>query len=76
MFVSIRPQADVLNSELNELSERYSQKCLELKSTEQNSNSRETELNNKKKEMEQLQRENQVAGNEILFRSPKIGSHY
>lgn len=53
------PQADVLHSELNELSECYSQKCLELKSTEQNSNSRETELNNKKKEMEQLQRENQ-----------------
>ncbi|KAM4750108.1 myosin phosphatase Rho-interacting protein-like [Anableps anableps] len=53
------PQADVLHSELNVLSERYSQKCLELKSTEQNSKSRETELDHKKKEMEQLQRENQ-----------------
>ncbi|XP_027874832.1 TRIO and F-actin-binding protein-like isoform X1 [Xiphophorus couchianus] len=53
------PQADVLHSELNVLSERYSQKCLELKSTEHNSKSRETELDYKKKEMEQLQRENQ-----------------
>uniref|UniRef100_A0A087Y3H9 PH domain-containing protein n=1 Tax=Poecilia formosa TaxID=48698 RepID=A0A087Y3H9_POEFO len=53
------PQADVLHGELNVLSERYSQKCLELKSTEHNSKSRETELDYKKKEMEQLQRENQ-----------------
>ncbi|XP_014847466.1 PREDICTED: myosin phosphatase Rho-interacting protein-like [Poecilia mexicana] len=53
------PQADVLHGELNVLSEQYSQKCLELKSTEHNSKSRETELDYKKKEMEQLQRENQ-----------------
>uniref|UniRef100_A0A3P9PM70 PH domain-containing protein n=1 Tax=Poecilia reticulata TaxID=8081 RepID=A0A3P9PM70_POERE len=53
------PQADVLHGELNVLSERYSQKCLELKSSEHNSKSRETELDYKKKEMEQLQRENQ-----------------
>ncbi|MED6259065.1 hypothetical protein ATANTOWER_016477, partial [Ataeniobius toweri] len=53
------PQADVLHSELNVLSERYSQKCLELRSSEQSSKNRETELDHKKKEMEQLQRENQ-----------------
>ncbi|MEQ2272782.1 hypothetical protein XENORESO_012252 [Xenotaenia resolanae] len=58
-FVYIRPQADVLHSELNVLSERYSQKCLELRSSEQSSKNRETELDHKKKEMEQLQRENQ-----------------
>ncbi|MED6273778.1 hypothetical protein CHARACLAT_009924 [Characodon lateralis] len=53
------PQADVLHSELNVLSEHYSQKCLELRSSEQSNKNRETELDHKKKEMEQLQRENQ-----------------
>ncbi|XP_035493339.2 TRIO and F-actin-binding protein-like [Scophthalmus maximus] len=53
------PQADVLHSELDVLSDRYSQKCLELNSTEQSSKSRETELGHKEKELEQLRRENQ-----------------
>ncbi|KAM4594686.1 TRIO and F-actin-binding protein-like [Fundulus diaphanus] len=53
------PQADVLHSELNVLSERYSQKCLELKRSEHNGKSRENELDDKRNEMEQLQRENQ-----------------
>uniref|UniRef100_A0AAZ1Y3W1 PH domain-containing protein n=1 Tax=Oreochromis aureus TaxID=47969 RepID=A0AAZ1Y3W1_OREAU len=52
-------QADVLHSELDVLSERYSQKCLELDRTEQSSKSRETELGRKEKELEQLRRENQ-----------------
>ncbi|XP_071392782.1 TRIO and F-actin-binding protein-like [Centroberyx affinis] len=53
------PQADVLHSELDVLSERYSQKCLELSRTEQSSRGRETELGRKEREMEQLRRENQ-----------------
>ncbi|XP_037620659.1 TRIO and F-actin-binding protein-like [Sebastes umbrosus] len=53
------PQADVLHSELDELSERYSQKCLELSRTEQSSLGRETELSHKERELEQLRRENQ-----------------
>ncbi|XP_044045033.1 myosin phosphatase Rho-interacting protein-like [Siniperca chuatsi] len=53
------PQADVLHTELNVLSERYSQKCLELSRTEQSSKGRETELGRKERELEQLRRENQ-----------------
>ncbi|XP_018520625.1 myosin phosphatase Rho-interacting protein [Lates calcarifer] len=53
------PQADVLHSELDVLSERYSQKCLELSRTEQSSKSRESELGRKERELEQLRRENQ-----------------
>ncbi|XP_042287665.1 myosin phosphatase Rho-interacting protein-like isoform X1 [Thunnus maccoyii] len=53
------PQADVLHSELDVLSERYSQKCLELSRTEQSSKSRETELGCKERELRQLKRENQ-----------------
>ncbi|XP_039667999.1 myosin phosphatase Rho-interacting protein-like isoform X2 [Perca fluviatilis] len=53
------PQADVLHSELDVLSERYSQKCLELSRTEQSSQGQETELGLKERELEQLRRENQ-----------------
>lgn len=60
VFVRVRPQADVLHSELDVLSERYSQKCLELSRTEQSSLGRETELSHKERELEQLRRENQV----------------
>ncbi|XP_062281661.1 TRIO and F-actin-binding protein-like [Scomber scombrus] len=52
------PQADILHSELDDLSERYSQKCLELSRTEPSSKSRETELGCKERELEQLRREN------------------
>lgn len=58
--VCVRPRADILHSELDVLSERYSQKCLELSRTEQSSKSRETELSHKERELEQLRRENQV----------------
>lgn len=60
VFVRVRPQADILHSELDVLSERYSQKCLELSCTEQSSKGRETELGRKERELEQLRRENQV----------------
>ncbi|XP_070777221.1 myosin phosphatase Rho-interacting protein-like [Enoplosus armatus] len=53
------PRADVLHSELDVLSERYSQTCLELSRTEQSSKGRETELGRKERELEQLRRENQ-----------------
>ncbi|XP_029299332.1 TRIO and F-actin-binding protein-like [Cottoperca gobio] len=53
------PQADVLHSELDVLSERYSQKCLELSRTEQSSQGRDSELCRKERELEQLRRENQ-----------------
>uniref|UniRef100_A0A3B3DQ78 PH domain-containing protein n=1 Tax=Oryzias melastigma TaxID=30732 RepID=A0A3B3DQ78_ORYME len=53
------PRADALHGELNALSEQYSQKCLELSCTEQNSKRREAELDFKKRELQQLQRENQ-----------------
>lgn len=60
MFVLVRPQADVFHSELDVLSERYSEKCLQLSLTEQSSKGRETELGCKERELEQLRRENQV----------------
>lgn len=60
VFVLVRPQADVLHIELDALSERYSQKCLQLSHTEQSSRGRETELGHKERELEQLRRENQV----------------
>nr|XP_020452752.1 TRIO and F-actin-binding protein-like [Monopterus albus] len=53
------PQADVLHSELDVLSQHYSQKCLELSCAEQSSNSQVTELGRKEIELEQLRRENQ-----------------
>ncbi|XP_038569853.1 TRIO and F-actin-binding protein-like [Micropterus salmoides] len=53
------PQADILHSELDVLSERYSQKCLELSRTEQSSKGREMELGRKERELEQLKRENE-----------------
>lgn len=66
MFVCARLQADILHSELDVLSERYSQKCLELDRTEQSSKSRETELGCKEKELEQLRRENQVSAQPLF----------
>uniref|UniRef100_A0A673CW52 PH domain-containing protein n=2 Tax=Sphaeramia orbicularis TaxID=375764 RepID=A0A673CW52_9TELE len=53
------PRAEVLHSELDVLSERYSQKCLELSHTEQSTKSRDAELERKDRELEQLRRENQ-----------------
>ncbi|CAJ1053496.1 myosin phosphatase Rho-interacting protein-like [Xyrichtys novacula] len=53
------PQADILHSELDVLSERYSQTCLQLSHTEQFSKSRESELSHKERELQQLRRENQ-----------------
>ncbi|KAG7486158.1 hypothetical protein JOB18_026176 [Solea senegalensis] len=52
------PPVDILHSELDVLSEHYSQTCLELSRTEQSSKSRETELGHKERELEQLRREN------------------
>uniref|UniRef100_A0A3P8ZEN9 PH domain-containing protein n=2 Tax=Esox lucius TaxID=8010 RepID=A0A3P8ZEN9_ESOLU len=52
------PQADAFSSELDVLSERYSQKCLELSRAEQSGKDRETELNRMEREMEQLCKEN------------------
>ncbi|XP_067115359.1 TRIO and F-actin-binding protein-like [Osmerus mordax] len=50
---------DSLHSELDVLSERYSQKCLELSRTEQSCGDRQTDLGRREREMEQLRRENQ-----------------
>lgn len=60
VFVRVRPQAEVLHRDLDVLSERYTQRCLELSCTEQTSKSKETELGTKERELKQLRRENQV----------------
>ena len=51
---------DSLHSELEVLSESYSQRCLELSRTEQSCGDRQTDLGRREREMEQLRRENQV----------------
>ncbi|XP_077474459.1 TRIO and F-actin binding protein b [Stigmatopora argus] len=48
-----------LQRELSGLSERYSQKCLELNRAEQNNAERERELTQKERDLEQLKKENQ-----------------
>ncbi|KAJ8001770.1 hypothetical protein DPEC_G00172880 [Dallia pectoralis] len=53
-----RPRAEASNSELDVLSERYSQKCLELSRVEQSGKDREMELNRMEREMELLCKEN------------------
>ncbi|XP_066531050.1 TRIO and F-actin binding protein b [Hoplias malabaricus] len=48
-----------LGRELQALSERYSQKCLELNRAEQHSGEKEREISQKEREIEQLKKENQ-----------------
>ncbi|XP_061088770.1 TRIO and F-actin-binding protein-like isoform X2 [Conger conger] len=48
-----------LQRELDDLSERYSQKCLELNRAEQSSAEREREISRREREMTQLRKENQ-----------------
>ncbi|XP_075879715.1 LOW QUALITY PROTEIN: TRIO and F-actin binding protein b [Nelusetta ayraudi] len=47
--------------ELAGLSERYSQKCLELNRAEQSNGEREREISRKERDMEQLRKENQAS---------------
>lgn len=55
-----RAEAQASQRELAGLSERYSQKCLELNRAEQNNAEREREISRKERDMEQLRKENQV----------------
>uniref|UniRef100_A0A7N8WWJ9 TRIO and F-actin binding protein b n=1 Tax=Mastacembelus armatus TaxID=205130 RepID=A0A7N8WWJ9_9TELE len=52
-------QTQSLQRELAGLSERYSQKCLELNRAEQNNAEREREISRRERDMEQLKKENQ-----------------
>ncbi|XP_067472498.1 TRIO and F-actin binding protein b [Thunnus thynnus] len=52
-------ESQALQRELAGLSERYSQKCLELNRAEQNNAEREREISRKERDMEQLRKENQ-----------------
>ncbi|XP_056136705.1 TRIO and F-actin-binding protein-like [Lampris incognitus] len=58
MYREQMPPADPLCSELDALSARLSQKCLEVSMSEQNVKGRETELGRMEREMAQLRREN------------------
>lgn len=75
--VPTRPQADVMHGGLDVLSEQYSQRCLQLSSSQQNSKSTETMLGYKERELEQLRRENQVSCTyTLLIMSPvSAGQH-
>ncbi|XP_069557390.1 TRIO and F-actin binding protein b [Brachyistius frenatus] len=57
--VQQKAEAQALQRELAGLSERYSQKCLELNRAEQNNAEREREISRKERDMEQLRKENQ-----------------
>uniref|UniRef100_A0A1A7XK33 TRIO and F-actin binding protein n=1 Tax=Iconisemion striatum TaxID=60296 RepID=A0A1A7XK33_9TELE len=59
------PQADALHGELNVLSENFFQKCQELNRAEQSSKSRDTDLDLKQRDLEQLQRENKELKNKL-----------
>ncbi|KAK5856672.1 hypothetical protein PBY51_008253 [Eleginops maclovinus] len=52
-------ETQALQRELAGLSERYSQKCLEVNRSEQSSAEREREISRKERDMEQLKKENQ-----------------
>uniref|UniRef100_A0A3Q0QPT2 TRIO and F-actin binding protein b n=1 Tax=Amphilophus citrinellus TaxID=61819 RepID=A0A3Q0QPT2_AMPCI len=54
-----KEEAQALQRELAGLSERYSQKCLELNRAEQNNAEREREISRKERDMEHLRKENQ-----------------
>lgn len=60
VFVPNRPHADTVHGKLGVLSEESVQKCLQLSSSQQNSQSRETTAGCKQRQLEQLRRENQV----------------
>ncbi|CAJ1075799.1 TRIO and F-actin binding protein b isoform X3 [Xyrichtys novacula] len=54
-----KAECQALQRELAGLSERYSQKCLDLNRAEQNNAEREREISCKERDMEQLRKENQ-----------------
>ncbi|KAJ8387544.1 hypothetical protein AAFF_G00152400 [Aldrovandia affinis] len=55
-----------LRRELDGLSERYSQKCLELNRAEQSNGEREREISRREREMEQLRKENQELQSRLM----------
>lgn len=61
-----RAESQSLQRELAGLSERYSQKCLELNRAEQNNAEREREISRKERDLEQLRKENQVSYQQIF----------
>ena len=64
VFILSRPlrlETQALQRELSGLSERYSQKCLELNRAEQSNGEREKDITRKESELEQLRKENQVS---------------
>ncbi|KAI1884579.1 hypothetical protein AGOR_G00227840 [Albula goreensis] len=66
--LSIQQQSETqaLQRELDGLSERYSQKCLELNRAEQSNGEREREISRREREMEQLRKENQELQSRLM----------
>lgn len=60
VLVPNRPHADTAHGKLGVLPEQSVQKSLQLRSSQQNSQCRETMAGSKQRELEQLRRENQV----------------
>lgn len=64
---------------MDELSEHFSQRCLELSRVEQRGKGRESELSYKEKELEQLRRENQVCTHahvKSFYLETRLGQEY
>lgn len=61
-----RAESQAIQRELAGLSERYSQKCLELNRAEQSNAEREREISRKERDMEHLKKENHVSYQQIL----------
>ncbi|XP_072299803.1 TRIO and F-actin binding protein b isoform X2 [Eucyclogobius newberryi] len=61
----LQAETQSLQRELAGLSERYSQKCLELNRAEQDNAQREREISRKERDMEQLRKENQELKSQI-----------
>ncbi|XP_034045734.1 uncharacterized protein LOC117527479 isoform X2 [Thalassophryne amazonica] len=67
-------ETQTLQRELAGLSERYSQKCLELNRAEQNNAEREREISRKERDMEQLRKENQDLKNRLMAEMSRMRS--
>ncbi|KAJ8345224.1 hypothetical protein SKAU_G00294170 [Synaphobranchus kaupii] len=59
-------ETQALRRELDSLSERYSQKCLQLNRAEQSSGEREREISRREREMEQLRKEHQELQSRLM----------
>ncbi|KPP79619.1 TRIO and F-actin-binding protein-like [Scleropages formosus] len=71
---SLRSEWQALQRELEGLSERYSQKCLELNRAMKSNGEREREMSCREQEIEQLRKENQELQSRLTEEISRLGS--